>query len=130
MYKPSTKQCWNVTGFDAVQVKDANYDSYYKSYIYSLKAGLDQSGKTINPPGGLNNIDVDTCKSICDRNPACKGIVYKPSAKQCWTVNGFDAVQVKNAAYDSYHKSNVQVKYVEGYTSPPAANDDRFIGIW
>ena len=31
VYRPADKTCWNVSGFDANQVKDDNYQSYYKS---------------------------------------------------------------------------------------------------
>ena len=105
VYEPSTRSCWTISGFDSSQVKNASYDTYIKSNSYDYGPGLDQSGKTITPPGRIANVDVETCQIECDKNPLCKGIVYRPSAKDCWNISGFDS-QVKNALYDSYYKTD------------------------
>ena len=105
VYEPATKSCWTISGFDSSQVKNASYDTYIKSNPYDYGPGLDQNGKTITPPGIIANVDVETCQIECDKNPLCKGIVYRPSTKDCWTISGFDS-QVKNALYDSYYKTD------------------------
>jgi hypothetical protein len=105
IYRSSDKTCWHVNEFDETQMKNVNYDSYYRKNNYILKEGLDQSGATINPPGALSNIEVSTCQRICDMNPNCSGIVYRPSDKVCWNVTGFDVNQVKDDRYQSYHKN-------------------------
>ena len=79
--------------------------NYYRKNNYVLKEGLDQSGATIDPPGALSNIEVSTCQRICDAKPNCSGIVYRPSDKVCWNVTGFNANQVKDDRYQSYHKN-------------------------
>jgi len=102
VYEPGKKDCWTISAFDADQVKNPIYDTYIKSRDYSFGQGLDQSGKTLR---SLSNISVDNCKSECDKVSDCAGIVYEPGKQNCWTVNGFDANQVKNAQYDSYYKT-------------------------
>ena len=105
IYRSSDKTCWHVNEFDETQMKNVNYDSYYRKNNYVLKEGLDQSGATIDPPGALSNIEVSTCQRICDAKPNCSGIVYRPSDKVCWNVTGFNANQVKDDRYQSYHKN-------------------------
>ena len=90
---------------------------------YTTIPGQDQNGQTISQY--TNN--QQKCKSECDSNPKCKGMVT--NANNCWTIKGFSS-QYSKSGSTIYKKIVYPIPAMSSNNFPTSSNNNLFSSVF